>query len=127
MDVIYVQKDKVRCGEDMIESYVNALNGIIYVLDQYGYVEGNRNTIIVDMTVASYMLGIDPYFMLDRLKSYLFIRDCNDDELPIGRVNKVMDYTKRFDWDWMIDADTFSEFGWKNEDQLFIIKVEVED
>lgn len=126
METIFVTKDETLCDEDSIESYVNVLNGIIYHLEKKGYVEGERNEMIVNMCVAANMLGIDPYLMLDRLKAYRLINDKDDDDLPITRVNRVMNYTNRFSWDWMIDASWYDSHGAKHAHELYNLKIEID-
>ena len=127
MKVIKVARDETLCDEDMIEGYADVLNGIFYELEcRNGYTQGMRNTIIVDMVVSSYMLGLDPYDILNELINGVQLIDPeNDDELPTDRVGKVMNYTERFDWDWMIDSNYYDYDGMSKVNDLSKIKVEV--
>jgi hypothetical protein len=111
----------------MIEGYANVLNGIFYELELGdGYTQGMRNAIIVDMVVSSYMLGLDPYDILNELINGVQLIDPeHDDELPTDRVGKVMNYTERFNCDWMIDSNYYDKLGARCADELSKIKVEV--
>jgi len=127
MKVIKVARDETLCDEDMIDGYANVLNGIFCELELGdGYTQGMRNSIIVDMVVSSYMLGLDPYDILNELiNGVQLINPKNDDERPIDRVGKVMNYTERFDCDWMIDFNYYDVTGVRHVNDLRKIKVEV--
>lgn len=113
--VIKVDQTKVRIPKDdlinninIIDEYVSLLNGISYACHRYDeYSEGYRNTIAVDLTVASYMLGLDAQEVLKEFVIRGLIDPLKDDEAPIARVDRVLNYRYKFDWDWMIDPDQY--------------------
>ena len=103
-----ISADELICQETEAESYVNVLNGIAHgCYKEDLFQQGNRNNVIVNMTVAAYMLGLDATDVLDKFIEHGIIDPCDDDEDTYDRVKTVLDYTKRFSWDWMIDPD-----GW---------------
>lgn len=108
-EVIYmIAADDLVCPETEAESYVNVLNGIVHdCYRNHGFQEGNRNNVIVDMTVAAYMLGLDATEVLDKFVGHGVLDISEDDEDTYDRVKTVLEYTRHFDWDWMIDPD-----GW---------------
>jgi hypothetical protein len=104
---IKVSKEKV-IDIDSAPDYINMMNGIAYACHEYAeYQEGSRNTIAVDLTVGSYMLGLDPLNVLDVFIKYGLIDPVMDDEAPIDRVKRVLLYSESFDWDWMINPDSY--------------------
>jgi hypothetical protein len=124
--IVEVESSKARCDVDSIDDYVALLNGVAYDC-QYinGYTEGNRNTIAVDLTVGCYMLGLDPLGVLETFENNELISELLDDEFPAKRVKTVLDYTDRFSWEWMIDADSFAGNGKgsRRDDQLVTFKL----
>ncbi len=113
MDILKVPIHDIRCDEDSAQDYINVLNGLIVDCARYGgYKEGYRNEMILDMTVSSYMLGLNPEevlvecFMHDGL-----ITNGMDDEQPTDRLSKMLDYEDRFDWNYMLDPDSYQAFG----------------
>ena len=109
-EIIDVSIDEVLCDEADVQGYVDVLNGIAWDChSNHGYSQGFRNTVAVDLTVASYMLGFDPLRVLEELQKAGIIKDSNDDfgESPEHRVSVVSDYCDRFDWDYMIDPDMY--------------------
>lgn len=121
--IVEVESSKARCDVDSIDDYVALLNGLAYDC-QYlsGYTEGNRNTIAVDLTVGCHMLGLDPLGVLETFEHNGLISEFMDDEShPSKRIKTVLDYTDRFSWEWMIDADNFADNGRKvDEDEQFV-------
>ena len=109
--VIKIDKNKVRLLNsemDQMNDYINLLNGIAYACQSYDeYSEGYRNTVAVDLTVGCYMLGLDAHEVLERFVIAGLIDPSKDDEAPVDRVNRVLDYRHKFDWDWMIDPDQY--------------------
>lgn len=104
---IKVSKEKV-IDVDSAPDYISMMNGIAYACHEYAeYQEGFRNTIAVDLTVGSYMLGLDPFDVLNTFIKYGLIDPLMDDEAPIDRVRRVLLYDYNFDWDWMINPDSY--------------------
>lgn len=103
-----VSADELICQETEAEGYVNVLNGIVHdCYRTHGFQEGNRNNVIVDMTVAAYMLGLDATDVLDKFVEHGILDTSDDDEDTYDRVSTVLEYSEFFSWDWMIDPD-----GW---------------
>lgn len=120
--IVEVESSKARCDVDSIDDYVALLNGLAYEC-QYlsGYTEGSRNTIAVDLTVGCHMLGLDPLGVLETFENEGLISGFMDDEFPAKRVKTVLDYTDRFSWEWMIDADIFANNGREvDEEEQFV-------
>lgn len=108
MEVIEIARDKILADEDSVQDYVDLLNGIVWeCANNFGFDRGKRNTIAVDLTVAAYMLGLDPIGVLDKLIDRKVIHPSDDDEDTHVRVQTVMDYSRRFSWEWMIDPDMY--------------------
>ena len=106
--VIEVKTKEMIVDVDQATDYISMLNGIAYACHKYNeYQEGFRNTIAVDLTVGSYMLGLNPFDVLDAFVKYGLIDPLMDDEAPIKRVQRVMYYDESFSWDWMIDPDSY--------------------
>ena len=104
---IKVSKEKV-IDIDSASDYINMMNGIAYACHEYAeYQEGFRNTVAVDLTVGSYMLGLDPLNVLDVFIKYGLIDPAMDDEAPNDRVKRVLLYSESFDWDWMINPEMY--------------------
>jgi len=100
--------DELVCQDTEAESYVAVLNGIVHdCYRNHAFQEGNRNNVIVDLTVAAYMLGLGVFDVLDKLVQNGVIDPDDDDEDPYDRAETVLLYDKSFSWDWMIDPD-----GW---------------
>jgi hypothetical protein len=124
--IVEVESSKARCDVDSIVDYMALLNGLAYHCQHLsGYTEGNRNTIAVDLTVGCYMLGLDPLGVLETFENNELISESMDDEFPSTRVKTVLDYTDRFSWEWMIDADSFADLGREvyEDDQLVMFKL----
>lgn len=112
MDILKVPILDVRCEPSEAPDYINVLNGLIVdCARNKGYKEGYRNEMILDMTVSSYMLGIDPEGVLECFMHDGLITNGMDDEQPTDRMSKMLDYKSRFDWDYMLDPDSYRAFG----------------
>jgi hypothetical protein len=99
--------DELVCQETEAADYVDVLNGIAHgCYKEDLFQQGNRNNVIVDMTVAAYMLGLDATDVLDKFIEHSIIDPCVDDEDTYDRVKTVLEYTKSFSWGWMIDPDS---------------------
>ncbi len=106
--VIEVKTKEMIVDVDQADDYINMLNGIAYACHKYDeYQEGSRNTVAVDLTVGSYMLGLNPLDVLDAFIKNGLIDPLMDDEAPINRVQRVMWYDESFDWNWMINPDSY--------------------
>ena len=100
--------DELVCQETEAADYVAVLNGIAHACYKNdAFQEGNRNNVIVDMTVAAYMLGLSAMDVLDKFIEHSIIDPSDDDEDTYDRVKTVLEYIQSFSWDWMIDPD-----GW---------------
>ena len=112
MEVIEIARDEVLADEDSVQDYVDLLNGIVWeCANNFGFDRGSRNTVAVDLTVAAYMLGLDPIGVLDKLIDRKVIHPSDDDEDTHVRVKTVMDYSRRFSWEWMIDPDMYVDIA----------------
>ena len=112
MEVIEIARDEVLADEDSVQDYVDLLNGIVWeCANNFGFDRGSRNTIAVDLTVGAYMLGLDPVDVLGKLVGNNVIHLSDDDEDTYARVRTVMDYSRRFSWEWMIDPDMYVDIA----------------
>ena len=112
MAMIRVSRDEALCEEGMVQDYVDLLRGIVHdCCHHFAYREGTRNEIAVNLTVASYMLGLDPEDVMRTLIRERVIDPDNDDEDPMQRVRTIMDYADRFDWDWMLNPQYYVDRG----------------
>ena len=109
MDIIDIVRDEVIANEDDVQDYVDVLNGIVKFCHQNGFKRGWRNTIIVDLTVGAWMLGLDPYDTLGKLVKAGVIDTKSDDEDTYVRMERVTQYENRFEWSWMIDPWVFAD------------------
>lgn len=101
-----IAADELVCQETEAADYVDVLNGIVHdCYRNHAFQEGNRNNVIVDMTVAAYMLGLDATDVLDKFVEHGILDPSEDDEDTYDRVKTVLEYTMFFNWDWMIDPD----------------------
>lgn len=119
VDVTYVvsKADVDVDDSEALDDWVRVLNGIAYHCVTDAYAKGWRNEIMVNMTVASCMLGIEPEDVLDDFVRTSLIDCSDDDEDPYDRMTKVLDYKRRFSWDWAIDAAWWRGLGIKAEDE----------
>ena len=109
--VILVRKSKTIVDPCHAQEYVDLMNGISFTCERYNeYHEGYRNTVAVDLTVGAWMLGLDPFNVLDYLVEANVINPGFDDESPNTRIHRVLDYAERFDWDWMINPDDYLSY-----------------
>lgn len=119
--VIIVRKSKTIVDPRHVQKYVDLMNGISYSCERFDtYQEGCRNMVAVDLTVGAWMLGLDPIVVLNDFVKTNIIDPLADDESPLIRVNRVLDYAERFDWDWMIDPDGFLSYGDVTEDDVTV-------
>ena len=117
--VFEVGQDVAPSDGKSVEDYVNLMNGIVYDCYEYdGYDSGNRNTIAVNLTVGSVMLGLDPRTVLNAFMNAGLINPQRDDEKPWDRVARVMRYADRFNWEWMIDPDQHAHLGQYNTGEV---------
>lgn len=114
METIKIARDEVLTEEE--QDYVDILNGIVYdCYQQDGFTEGCRNQIAVDLTVAAHMLGLDPMLLLRKLVDAKVIDPTKDDEDTFERVSRVMLYSDRFGWDYMIDPEAYLAASMEND------------
>lgn len=107
--VIHIIPDETLLdSRDEIEDWMLVLNGIVWeCVNRYGFSEGFRNEVIVTMTVAAYLLGLNALEVLDELVDEKVIDPDEDDEDTWDRVRTVLGYHRRFGWDWAINADGY--------------------
>ena len=99
-----IAADELICKETEAANYVDVLNGIAYDCHRnHAFQEGNRNNIIVDMTVAAYMLGLSAMDVLDKFVEHGILDLSEDDEDTYDRVKTVLLYANDFSLGWMID------------------------
>ena len=109
--VIEVSKEKV-IDTDSAPDYINMMNGIVYSCHEYDeYQEGYRNTIAVNITVGSYMLGLDALSVLEEFINAGLIDPNKDDEYPSDRIKRALFYNESFSWSWMINPETYVKFS----------------
>lgn len=111
--VIHIIPDETLLdSRDEIEDWMLVLNGIVWeCVNRYGFSEGFRNEVIVTMTVAAYLLGLNAIEVLDELVDEKVIDPDEDDEDTWDRVRTVLGYHRRFGWDWAINADGYRTIG----------------
>lgn len=103
-----IPKEDLENNAKIIDEYVDLLNGIAYACQMYDeYSQGSRNTVAVDLTVACYMLGLDAQQISDLFIKASLINPARDDEDPETRIDRVLNYRYKFDWDWMIDPEQY--------------------
>lgn len=124
--VIEITEDKCLCDEGLMQDYVDVLNGIVYDCMYGGFSVGYRNQIAVDLAVAAYMLGLDAIQVLDWLVKYRVIDLCNDDEDTYRRVETVLDYKNRFDWDYMIAPNYYVNLAHEHADEIKVMLMPVQ-
>lgn len=118
-EIVLVKKSNVRiypkdeeADPGIAQWYVDVLNGLAYACYQYDeFSEGYRNTVALNLTVSSYMLGLDPIVVLDKFVELRLIDPKDDDEDTYGRVYKAEEYRYKFDKDYMIDTDTYTRYA----------------
>lgn len=117
--VIDIVGEKLDCGTTEGQDYADVLNGIVWdCVKNHGFKRGWRNTIAVDLTVCSEMLGLDAVEVLNKLV-FNDVIDPRDDDEGIGdRVKTVLDYKNRFSWDWMLDPDVYMDMARDHAHQL---------
>lgn len=125
MDYVRIAIDEVLCDKKEVNDYVDLMNGISWKCQNGGYEQGWRNTIMVDFTVATFMLGLDPIEMLELFDGNGMICEFMDDEHPSDRVHRVMSYDKDFSWEWMISPGDFVIIGQMHANDLDKVKFEI--
>ena len=122
MEPIKVSIDEVLCDRDMAKQYAAVINGIAWdCLHNHGFEQGWRNTIAVDLTVAAFMLGLEPTEVLDKMVEGNVINLDDDDEDTYVRVRNVEDYSHNFDWDYMLHPDVYLSLGEIHDDEPFVV------
>ena len=96
---------------EIVQSYVDVLNGLSYHCQAGGWKQGYRNEIAVNLTVAAYLLGLDAIDTLNEFVKAGIIDPSTDDQSTEGRVETVLLYDRDFDWNWMIDAPFWQSLG----------------
>lgn len=91
--MIEVKHEDIVDGYDVDEIVAN-MNGLLELLnDGYGYKEGVRNNIAVDLCCYCYVLGIDPIDIVKDLKLSYWQR--HDFKNRIGVIEGYLDYWHR--------------------------------
>lgn len=122
--VIEIAKDECLCDEDDVQDYVDVLNGIVYECVHDNFREGYRNQVAVDLTVAADMLGLDANDVLNKLFKESVINPLDDDEDTCRRVETVLDYRRRFDWEYMIDPEHYVAVARAHADDIKVMPVQ---
>lgn len=119
-EVIEIKRESVELvPKDKAQDYVDVLNGIVY--DCYincNFWQGYRNTVAVDLAVCCDLLGLDWEETLDKLVVEKVIDPNDDDEDTYKRVERVMDYSHSFDWDYMIDPERYVNLAKDEDDRV---------
>lgn len=108
MAIIKIDVSKTRVDPADAQDYLDVLNGISWDCQENdGYSEGYRNQVALNLTVACYLLGLSATDVLETMIINGIIDPWCDDEIPYERVTRALEYRYRFDWDYMIDPDTY--------------------
>lgn len=103
-----IQVSKKLVEDENMQGIVDMLNGLAYACYWEGeFQEGWRNKVIVDLVAGSVMVGLDP---VDVIKAFIdndLIDPRTDDESTWERVDKVLRYTRRYCWDWLISPEDY--------------------
>jgi len=122
MRIIKVNPDHMECDVDSSQDYLDVLNGISRFCSEYhGYSEGYRNEIAVNLTVSCYMLGIFVSDVLEVMVKEGLIDPKFDDEDPWTRMARVLNYADRFDWDYLLDPDTYLTMSYNRKDSEMVV------
>lgn len=106
--VTTIKVDKTIVEKENMQGVVDMLNGLAlacYWEDEFQ--EGWRNKVIVNLIAGSSLVGLDPLEVFSIFVENDFINPSADDEDTYKRVDKVMDYSRRFCWDWLISPDEY--------------------
>ena len=99
-----------------LQGVVDMLNGLALACDRYNeFQEGWRNKVIVDLVAGSTMVGLDAYDVFEVFVRNDLIDPREDDEDTYDRINRVMNYHRRFDWNWLISPEDYVDVA-KNPD-----------
>lgn len=122
MRIIKVNPDRTVCDVDSSQDYLDVLNGISRFCSEYhGYSEGYRNEIAVNLTVSCYMLGLSVAEVLEIMEDEGLIDPKFDDEDPRVRVGRILNYADRFDWDYLLDPDTYLTMSYNRKDSEMVV------
>lgn len=122
MRIIKVNPDRMVCDVDSSQDYLDVLNGISWFCEHSsGYSEGYRNEIAVDLTVSCFMLGLEATEVLEVMIEEGLIDPKFDDENPWVRVDRVLNYADRFDWDYLLDPDTYLTISYDRDDSEMVV------
>lgn len=119
VSVMLINTDTTNPKECDAQDLVDVLNGISWFCQEdHGYTEGWRNELAVNLTAASYMLGLKPKEVFDQFVKDGLIDPKNDDESPYDRIDTIMNYENRFDWWWLITPEWYANLGRDHKDDL---------
>ena len=107
--VIKVPFNETRLDDrEIAQEYVDMMNGISYACYKHDeFSPGHRNTLVVNITVGSYKLGLIPIGVLNEFIDAGLIDPSSDDEDTYERLERVMKYEETFTWNWMLDPDEY--------------------
>lgn len=111
--IILIDRSNIQCDPDLIDQYLAVLNGIVVDCMESGYRSGYRNMIMVNLVVSSYELGLDPDSVLDEFMKAKLIDARMDDERPFDRLDRIMNYTHSFCWEWMVEPEAHVDYDQK--------------
>lgn len=125
MKEVLVKRNDTRCDHDVADMFLAVLNGIVVDCESGGYRQGYRNQIMVNLVVASDMLGLDSRDVLNHFMAADLIDDRMDDESTVVRLNRIMRYDDRFCWNYMIDPGSHLEMDDKygNNNRSLVFKL----
>lgn len=127
MKTIEINLNDTVCGtRTAAEDWTLVLNGIVWeCMYNAGFSTGYRNEVAVTMTVAAYLLGLEPIEVLDTLIREGVIDPDDDDENTWDRVYKVLAYTHSFSWDWALNTDLYRDRAIDHADEKVPVKFRV--
>lgn len=115
--VVSIITDDVLLSKEEIDDLVSVLNGIVNACFWgHIFIPGNRNEIILNMTVSSWLLDLDPIDVLEMFIKHGVIDIEKDDENTRTRVYRMLDYTEKFSWDYMLDPEYYKNESRKISD-----------
>ncbi len=114
MDTIRIDVEKrvgfaegrgLNWDEHDVDEAIEVANGILVFIDKNGWMEGFRNNMAVDLSIACHYIGYDPVLLIDETmgKSFEDIT-LSDDEDAEKRLTKVK---------WYLD------YGWKHDPSMY--------
>ena len=99
-------------SDDDAASLIDILNGLVYLCAHHNWFSpGHRNEVILNITVSAWMLGLNPENTLDEFVSINIIDPHKDDEDTFTRMRRMLNYTDRFSFDYMMNTTIYESYG----------------